>query len=101
MNSAIITGASGAVGYGLIRALLDDGVDVTALGRTAPKIDGVEFIKCDLSELADISLSVNADAFFHLAWNGTYGADRNDEAQQFKNVGYTLDAVRLAHKLGC
>lgn len=101
MNRAVVTGASGAVGYGLIAALLAEGVEVTVLGRTKPLNDGVDFINCDLSELKDVSLDINADCFFHLAWNGTYGADRNDREQQFLNVDYTLDAVRLAHKLGC
>ncbi len=101
MNRAVVTGASGAVGYGLIKALLSQGASVTVLGRTKPKIDGVDFVKCDLKELADLKLDTAADTFFHLAWNGTYGADRNDEKQQFLNVGYTLDAVKLAKRIGC
>ncbi len=101
MNSAVVTGASGAVGYGLIKALLARGVSVTVLGRTAPDFEEVRFIKCSLDELKSFNDNIKADAFFHLAWSGTYGADRNDEAAQMKNVVYTLDAVRLAHKIGC
>lgn len=41
------------------------------------------------------------DIFFHMAWNGTTGASRNDEALQQQNAAYSLDAVRLAKKLGC
>lgn len=39
--------------------------------------------------------------FYHLGWGGTFGAERNDEALQQKNVKYTLDAARLAKRLGC
>ena len=41
------------------------------------------------------------DIFFHMAWNGTTGASRNDEELQQQNAAYSLDAVRLAKKLGC
>lgn len=41
------------------------------------------------------------DIFFHMAWNGTAGELRNDEALQQQNAAYSLDAVRLAKKLGC
>lgn len=41
------------------------------------------------------------DIFFHMAWSGTTGASRNDEALQQQNAAYSLDAVRLAKKLGC
>ena len=96
----MVTGASGVVGYGLIRALLNAGVSVTVLGRTAPEIENITFIRCSLDELSEMELD-SADAFFHLAWSGTYGAERNDEEKQFQNVAYTLNAVRLAHKIGC
>lgn len=39
--------------------------------------------------------------FYHLGWSGTFGEQRNDADMQQKNVEYTLDAVRLAKRLGC
>ena len=41
------------------------------------------------------------DVFFHLAWDGTIGEGRNDLYLQNRNVTYTLDAVKLASRLGC
>lgn len=41
------------------------------------------------------------DIFFHMAWNGTTGESRNDEALQQQNAACSLDAVRLAKKMGC
>lgn len=40
------------------------------------------------------------DMFFHLGWEGTFGASRNDKELQDKNVKNTLDAVWLAYRLG-
>ena len=45
--------------------------------------------------------SKSYDIFFHMAWSGTTGTSRNDEALQQQNASYSLDAVRLAKKLGC
>lgn len=43
-----------------------------------------------------------ADVFFHLGWAGTFGAAaRNDMPLQNRNIGYTLEAVKLAGRLGC
>ena len=39
--------------------------------------------------------------FYHLGWSGTFGEQRNDADMQQENVEYTLDAVRLAKRLGC
>ena len=41
------------------------------------------------------------DVFYHFGWCGTFGAARNDRKRQQDNIGYTLDAVRLAGRLGC
>lgn len=41
------------------------------------------------------------NVFYHLAWEETTGEARNDMYLQNKNVEYTLDAVRLAYRLGC
>jgi nucleoside-diphosphate-sugar epimerase len=41
------------------------------------------------------------DMFFHLAWEGTTGASRNDMYLQNRNVKHTVDAVGLASRLGC
>lgn len=40
-------------------------------------------------------------AFFHLGWSGTFGEARNSRELQEANIRYTLEAVRLAKRLGC
>lgn len=48
-----------------------------------------------------ISGITDTAVFYHLGWGGTFGEQRNDAGMQQKNVEYTLDAVRLAKRLGC
>ncbi|MEI7668016.1 MAG: NAD-dependent epimerase/dehydratase family protein, partial [Erysipelotrichaceae bacterium] len=41
------------------------------------------------------------DAFFHLAWEGSSGEGRNNASLQVSNISATLDATKLAYRLGC
>ncbi|MBR6451158.1 MAG: NAD(P)-dependent oxidoreductase [Lachnospiraceae bacterium] len=114
MKRAIVTGPTGAIGLALIRKLKSAGVDVTAIVRPdSPRNKrvrelGVQVAECDLSDLLSLEdvfkeqYSDSQDAvFYHLGWMGTSGAARNDMGLQLENVAYTLDAVELAHLLGC
>lgn len=109
IKSAVITGATGVVGTALIEKLIAQGVSVLVLarknGRTQklPKHPLADVRFCALDELKNFEPrgGEEYDAFFHLGWCGTYGAERADRDLQQKNIEYTLDAVRLAKKLGC
>lgn len=46
-------------------------------------------------------LEMGYDAFYHLAWNGTFGDTRNNMTMQVQNIQYSLDAVELAAALEC
>ena len=63
----------------------------------------LEIIECDIDNLLSLKeiLSHDYDTFFHFAWNGTYGASREDIRLQTQNVIDTLDAIELAHAIGC
>lgn len=107
---AVVTGPTGAVGTALIDELIANQVKVYAVCRqnstrtdVLPKHSLVNVIFCDLQETAKLTelISEPCDMFFHLAWEGTYGASRDDLEIQLKNVSYMLDAVKVAHKLGC
>ena len=60
-------------------------------------------VECELNNLSACNTESigNADAFFHLAWAGSYGSSREDSALQEKNVQYAADAAALAARLGC
>ena len=110
IQKAIITGPTGAVGISLIQELVANGIAVTAVCRrnskrlsSIPADPLVEIVECNADELESLAkeLPHNYDAFYHFAWDGTYGDSRQDLKRQAKNILYTLDAVHLAKDLGC
>lgn len=110
MERIIITGPTGAIGIALIQQCIQDGTEVYAVCRKnskrikrIPKHTKIHIREYDLDELKDISVSdiPKCDVFYHLGWEATTGESRNDMSLQLKNVQYTLDAVRVAERLGC
>lgn len=110
MKSAIITGATGAVGTALINELINNNTEVLVFCRENSKRNGripkhplVSIKYCDLSQLAyaENDTGKQYDVFYHFAWQGTTGTDRNDMYMQNLNVKYALDAVGAAKRFGC
>lgn len=110
INKAVVTGPTGAVGVSLIEELLANGAEVTAICRpgsrrigSIPQDARVRIVECGADRLLSLAeaLPRDHDAFYHFAWDGTYGAERQDLYRQSENIRYTLDAVRLASALGC
>ena len=110
MKSVIITGPTGAVGVSLIEELIKYGIKVTAVCRplskrlkSIPKHPDINIVECEIENLLSLKdiLAHDYDAFFHFAWDGTYGETRQDLERQTKNILYTIDAVHLAKELGC
>ena len=110
MKRVAITGVTGAIGIALIEKCITENVEVYAFvhknskrNNRIPKHELVHLIPCDLSELCslDVDNIKVCDAFYHLGWAATMGTGRNDMQMQLTNVQYTLDAVKLAHRLGC
>ena len=111
MRRVVITGATGVVGMALINKCIESGIEAVALVNPESRRIGripsdplVKVIKCGLEDFAGVdadSLGFKADAMFHLAWGGTFGDARNDQALQDLNHDYAMDAVRLANTLGC
>lgn len=110
---AIVTGATGFIGTALCRELLENGHEVMALVRPGstkkekldfgtPLTDRLGIIELSLEQLPDLDGYIEkADVFYHLAWNGSAGAEREDFAVQYTNINYTAQAVRAAVKCGC
>ena len=98
------------LGASMIEQMVADGIKVTAVIRPNSKkrsnlIDheNIQVVECDIDELLTLKsvLTGTYDTFYHFAWDGTYGDSRNDAMLQEKNVRNTLEAVELAHALGC
>ena len=107
----ILTGATGAIGLAVINKCIEMQWEVCAVVRPdsarnqrIPTNDLIHVIPCDLSEiytLCKLDACKGADYFMHLAWTGTFGEQRNDDAMQQNNVKYALNACETAHLLGC
>ncbi len=110
IKSAVITGATGAIGTALIEELTKNGAEVLVLCRKGsprnkkiPTGPLVTIKYCELAELKSLENDTGKsyDVFYHLAWDGTFGTVRNDMYLQNKNIEYALDAVGAAARLGC
>lgn len=109
---AIITGATGFVGRNLVKELIANKIEVTAIIRHNREIPcewensrSIKVIYSDLSELGTLAKSnyvkKHGDIFYHLGWYGTSGEERTDINGQLQNIRNTCDAIRLAVQLGC
>lgn len=110
IREAIITGATGEIGYALVRLLLAEGIRVSVLirpdskrRRYLPVSPLLKIIPCDLSELRTLPAENcgSGDAFFHLGWIGSYGPQASDICIQTQNIQFSLDALDLAERTGC
>lgn len=110
MKRVVISGATGTIGMALIQKFIEENIEVLVLcrensehNRYIPDDPLITKCMCSLDEIDSLHTydGEKYDAFFHLAWNGTIGEQRNDMYLQNQNVKYALDAVELAHRLGC
>lgn len=111
IETAILTGPTGAIGVALCEKLLAEGCTVYAVCRPGspraaklPQHDRLHLVSCDISQLAflpDKLPGVTADVFYHFGWAHTIGPGRNDMPAQIANIQYTIDAARAAEALGC
>lgn len=116
MEKIVVSGATGAIGTALIQCALERRIQVLAIChrdsrriKKLPKSENLHMLELNAEEYShfinhkkeELALLGKYDCFFHLAWKGTTGADRNDMNLQLCNVEYTLDAVELASALGC
>lgn len=107
-KSAIVTGPTGEVGLALVDELLDNGYKVFAVVRPnskraarLPHNEKLVLIENELDRLTELpeKITTECDLFYHLAWD--FSRDHDNVEKQYANIGYTLDAVKAACKLGC
>lgn len=105
----VITGPTGTIGMALIHQCIKEKKEVLAIchrnssnREKIPQSSYVTIMEADLSEFKNLVLpDKKYDVFFHLAWAGTVGNERNDIQLQLSNISFSLDAVHLAKRLGC
>lgn len=109
MKHAIVTGANGFVGSNTVKYLVSQGVKVTALVHAGhkdqlPVSDLIETIDFELENIKSVQdkLTKGAyDIFYHFAWKGSAGPARADTKLQLANAQWTVEALELAHEVGC
>ncbi len=110
MKKVVITGATGAIGHALIQCLQEEGAKIYVVCRpdSPRRVDleqyqGIHMVDLDIKDLQRLPemIGETIDVFYHMAWEGTFGNVRNDMYLQNQNVRYALDAVEVAHRLGC
>lgn len=109
MKKVVITGATSMIGAALIKECVRNNIEVLAIVRhksihldRLPKSHLIDIYECNLDDLDTIpKQSEPYDVFYHLAWDYVSKVKRDDPILQEKNIKYTLDAVKLAKRLGC
>lgn len=111
IKSAVITGPTKSIGQALCRLLLSKGITVFAVCRSdspgvrfLPKDKNLHIIYCDVSHLECLAEKMHGesvDAFFHFAWAGNDGNNRNNMELQTNNILYALKACHAANDLHC
>lgn len=108
MKKVIISGAGGFIGKALTKKMLEQEIEVWALVRNKEELRELEGNSClhtieaelknyiYLKERLDVR---GADAFFHLAWEGTSGEPFKNYQLQMNNAVYSGDALNLAIEL--
>ncbi len=107
MRRAIVTGASGFIGKTLTKRLLDEVWQVYAIVRNPETMadmtgEGLTVVQAELGEYGQLGERIcerGFDAFFHLAWDGTFGDSFRDCHRQMKNAAYAGDALLAAVEL--
>lgn len=116
MKTAVITGATGAIGRALIKVCIEAGYEVlTVVHRSSSRVSELESIehchvlRLDLPEYQNAMVELDYqciqlegyELFFHLAWMAPFGKDRDNLNFQFDNIRAALEAVHFAKALGC
>lgn len=110
MKKIVVTGATSMLGVALIKECIENDIEVLAVIRPnssnkhrIPKSSLVEIIECGLEEIEKIKEYTNKkyDTFYHFAWDATSKQNRGNVFLQDLNITYTLNAIKVAKKIGC
>jgi len=106
MPSIAISGASSLIGSALVQAVLARGFKVVCFAqKNSARLKYIpseaKILFADLSEYEHLETDEICDIFFHLAWEKTGVKTRDDCFVHSKNIQYTLEAVKLANRMGC
>lgn len=105
-----VSGATSMIGAAIVNRLLLQGHEVIAIVRKSCKkldtlntSDNLTLVSCDMCDYRAINGMINGkiDVAITTAWNGTRGADRNNQKLQQTNLQYSIDFLKEMIRLGC
>lgn len=107
----VITGATSFIGIGILKKLLEEDdnriwavVRPNSINRNRiPRHKRIQIIELDMAQIDKLDLYIHepVDVFYHLAWEGIRGLERDDAALQEKNYLSAMDAFYMSKKLNC
>ena len=110
MKKVVISGATSMLGIALLNECIESGVEVLAVIRKnsknidrIPSHHKITICECNLEEILRLPQLQKGkyEVFFHFAWDTPSREDRDDVSLQYRNAGYTIEAVKAAKLLGC
>ena len=108
MKKIVVTGCTGIIGSAIIREALNNNYEIICIVRknskrigNIPKSKRLTIVECNIGDYATLKIDTKCDSFIHLAWDETFGDQRDNVEIQEANIQYTLNAVQLAKRCGC
>ncbi len=106
MKKVIVTGASGFIGRWLVKELINNKIQVTAIVRNKSKLAKemldntfVTIIEKDLLDVNAEDLDGEYECFYNLAWGGVRPQDKNDSELQISNIKLAIHALEVASNI--
>lgn len=106
MKTILLTGATGFLGSHIAEILLKQGFKVIALKRAGSNLNRcngfknqIEWIECDhLNEIDSQIIHTKPEILIHAAWNGVKALDRDNWAEQEKNISFLVPLFEIVKK---
>jgi nucleoside-diphosphate-sugar epimerase len=113
VKKVIIVGGAGFVGNAVVREMLRNGIEVTAVVRpgfiknkTNSRLDGLDIrlVECDITNITELTKKIDErgfDTYYQFAWDGLFNEPLLDYTTQIMNIKWVMDAIVTASELGC
>jgi benzil reductase ((S)-benzoin forming) len=100
-----ITGISSGIGKAFLEHFLNEGVEVTGIGRTNPSVDGhYSFLECDFTDISSVrklSLKSHDDELIFINNAGTIGAIQRVSDQSVSDLQEVMTVNAIVPMLFC
>ena len=90
-----VTGANGFLGRGIVKQLLDSGIEVVAVSRSIDELDSrADIVQKNIFDMADPYLEMKSpNVILHLAWIDGFNHNSNSHMDNLNNHFHFLDKL--------